>query len=97
MNKSEPTEKQRRLFSEMMLHAFVEIRSLAWQGNAEQAADLADAFHNLPVYMFSPEFDWELFRNGFLKPYQNKYSRPPHQVHYDYLAMLDEIESLSGG
>lgn len=96
MNKSEPTEKQRRLFGEMMIQALVEIRMLARQGKAEQAADLADAFHNLPAYMFSPEFDWALFRNGYLKPYQDKYSRPPHEVQRDYLAMLEEIENVEG-
>lgn len=92
MSKYEPTEKQKRLFGEMMLYAFLEIRTLGWEGKAEQAAELADAFHNLPVYMFSAEFDWDLFRYGFLKPYQDKYSRHPDEVQRDYLAMLDEIE-----
>ncbi len=37
-----------------MLHdALVVIRILGWQGKGQQAGDLADAFHNLPVYLGS--------------------------------------------
>lgn len=94
MSKYQPSEKQKRYFGEMLQGALLEIRTLGWEGKAEQAGDLADAFHTLPTYMFSAEFDWRLFRNGFLKPYQDKYSRAPHQAHRDYLAMLDEIENI---
>jgi len=33
----------------MMHYAFIEMRLLGWGGKAEQVADLADAFHNLPA------------------------------------------------
>jgi hypothetical protein len=70
----------------MMYHAFVEIRALGWSGRGEEAADLADAFHNLPhdVYRYG---GWDA--NGFraaLRDYQQKYSNT-----MDYLGMLDRI------
>ena len=70
-----PTDEQRKLLCDMMHHAFVEIRSLGWEGKAAQAADLADAFHNLPKEMYGwggwskPKF------RGMLEAYHQKYRR----------------------
>lgn len=87
-----PTDAQRRQLCEMMHHAFVEMRLLGWVGKPEQAADLADAFHNLPVEMWRDDFSFQLFRDAFLSAYQQKY--PEGRIR-DYVAMLDEI-SASG-
>ena len=46
------TDAQRKKLSEMMYWAFLEIRLLGSGGKAQQAADLADAFHNVPTGMW---------------------------------------------
>jgi hypothetical protein len=80
-----PNDKQREALGDMMHRAFVEIRALGWAGRAEQAADLADAFHNLPKEMYGwGRWDVGTFR-AMLKHYQDKYGGG------DYLAMLDRI------
>jgi len=81
-----------------MIHfAFVEIRLLGSTGKAEQAADLADAFHNLPREMWRENFSLEYFRDAFLVDYQEKY---PDQRIKNYIAvvnrMLDEGEDYRG-
>lgn len=68
--------------------ALAEIRRLGWEGNAEQAADLADAFHNLPKEMWKEDFALESFRDLFLKDYQDKY---PNGNVRKYLATVDQI------
>ena len=73
---------------ELIAFAFIEPRMLGWEGKAEQVADLADAFHNLPRVMFWDNFDWSMAR-GMMQSYLNKW--PDHR--YDYVAMLDAIHS----
>ena len=85
------SEHQIRLMSKMLHRVLIEIRGLGRDGKAEQAADLADAFHNLPVYMFSDDFDWSLFRS-FVEEYLTKYSLPKERWPFDYLTALDSIE-----
>jgi hypothetical protein len=72
-----------------MRQAFVEIRWLGWSGEAEQAADLADAFHNLPQCMWRDDFSLQFFRDAFLAVYRQKYP-----TGRDYIAMLAEIISM---
>ena len=70
MEDSRLTDAQIKMFCQMMHKAFEEIRSLASVGFPEQAAALADAFHNLTVYLFSPDFSWEktkMFIAGYQK------------------------------
>jgi hypothetical protein len=75
----------------------VEIRLLGSTGKAEQAADLADAFHNRPRGMRRENFSLEYFRDAFLVDYQEKY---PDQRIKNYIAvvnrMLDEGEDYRG-
>jgi hypothetical protein len=71
----------------MLFNALLEIRGLGSEGKAQQAADLADAFHNLPVYLWSDEFSLSIFRH-FLEAYQQMY---PERGSFDYVKMLDEI------
>ena len=82
-----PTQQQRQNPGKMLSYALPEIRGLGNSSKAEQAADLADAFHNLPVYLWSDDFSLVVFRE-FLQEYQRKY---PETGSYDYLAMLDEV------
>jgi|SRR5215468_10339532 len=91
-NESKPlSEKQIRLMGKLLQRAFLEIRYLGRQGMAEQAADLADAFHNLPTYMFTQEFSWSILRE-FLEEYQKQYPGPKEHSYFDYLFFLDRIE-----
>lgn len=85
------TEAQRQKLCEMIQQAFIEIRLLGWGGKAEQAADLADAFHNLPRDMWRDDFSLQFFRDAFLVAYQKKY---PTRVVRDYVAMVDEIIAM---
>jgi len=48
-----PTARQRELLGDMIHAAFVEVRVLGQAGHAEQAADLADAFHNISKVRWS--------------------------------------------
>jgi hypothetical protein len=88
-----PTDAQRKKLCEMMHYAFIEMRLLGWGGKAEQAADLADAFHNLPRDMWREDFSLRFFRDAFLKVYQQKY--PEGRVR-DYVTMVDEIAAMVG-
>jgi hypothetical protein len=82
-----PTDAQRRDLSKMLSFAIIEIRLLGYEGKSEQAADLADAFHNLPLDMWSDNFSLSFFRDCFLKAYQEKYP----QCSTDYVVMADKI------
>ncbi|MGH9753461.1 MAG: hypothetical protein ACREA2_11815 [Blastocatellia bacterium] len=82
------TEHQRQELCKILFNALLEIRMLGREGKAEQAADIADAFHNLPIYLWSDKFSLSLFRR-FLEEYQQKYSE--RRMGFDYVKMLDEI------
>lgn len=93
-NICEPNNEQKQALGKMLHCALLEIRVLGWENKAQQAADLADAFHNLPTFMYSSEFDWSVFRY-FIQTYQTKYPRPEGS-HLDYVTNLSEIEKLGG-
>jgi hypothetical protein len=88
------TEGQRQKLCEMLYAALIEMRMLGWAGKSEQAADLADAFHNLPTGMWQNDFSLIFFRESFLVPYQRKY---PEERVRDYVAMVDEVIAMKGG
>ena len=92
--KTKPTEQQRQLFAEMMYQAFLEVRGLGFQGKSEQAAALADAFHNLPITMYYPNFDWARSRRYF-KAYNNEYPSGLETRTADYVAMHDRVQAIS--
>ena len=92
MMSSEPTEQQRHLFCEMMYRAFIEMRGLGFQGKSDQAAALADAFHNLPLMMYQPNFDWAMSRRYF-EAYNNEYPSGPETRTADYVAMHDRVQA----
>lgn len=86
-----PNEAQQKKLCSMLHLALVHIRTLAGAGRAEQAADLADAFHNLPHEIWRDYFSISYFREAFLGPYYRKW---PDRHEPDYLSLLDEIERL---
>jgi hypothetical protein len=86
-----PNEPQRKKLCDMLHFALSDIRQLGYTGNAAQAADLADAFHNLPQEIWADYFSISFFREAFLVPYYRKW---PTRGPYDYLALLDEVEEL---
>ena len=81
------TEVEQQQFTKMLSFALLEMRILGWNGRAEQAADLADAFHNLPAFLWSDEFSISFFRE-FLNSYQEKYKEASR---FNYVNMLDRI------
>ena len=84
-------EEQRRLLGKVLYRALLEMRILGWEGKANQSADLADAFHNLPLQIYSPNFSWDILRT-FLESYQTRYPRTSDSG-FDYLFFLEKIES----
>ncbi len=92
--KAEPTQQQRRLFCEMMHRVFGEIRGLGFQSKFEQAAALADAFHNLPITIYQPSFDWAMSRRYF-EAYNNEYPSGLETRTADYVAMHDRVQAVA--
>jgi hypothetical protein len=82
------TDAHRRKLGELLYFALAEIRSLGCAGKSQQAADLADAFHNLPKDMWKEEFSLEFFRDAFLAAYHEKYQGQPGR---NYVAVVNEI------
>lgn len=80
------SENEQRALLEALHRALVEIRFLASQGRAQQAAELADAVHNVPVHLhaFASERGTVI---GALRQYQQAYPRPQGD-YFDYLAIL---------
>ena len=79
---------QRKKLGELLHNALVEIRELGRAGKAEQAADLADAFHNMPNDMWDDDFALEQFCDLYLKGYQAKYSEGRI---YDFTGLIEQI------
>ncbi len=88
-----PSEKQREMLCDMIHSAFVELRLLGRDGEAQQAADLADAFHNIPKEMYGwGSFTWDAFR-GMLAHYQRKWRVEGRPTGPDYVWMLDQVRA----
>jgi hypothetical protein len=80
------TNEQRQQLCEMIAQAFLDMRGLALQGKTQQAFDLADAFHNLPVMMWSSGFKVMYSRSHF-----STYQQYHAETNTDYVAMHDAI------
>lgn len=79
-----PSEEQREKLCELIYWAFLEIRLI----DAQQAYDLADAFHNLPKEMYG-HGKWSVPRTrAFLVHYQDKHRG---KIKYNYVAAFDKI------
>lgn len=81
------TDDERQKFCEMIYRAFLEIRILGWDGKAAQAAELADAFHNVPNMMWSENFSLDFFRI-FLEGYQQQF---PESEGINYPKLFDRL------
>ena len=88
-----PNEMQRRKLCELLHVVFVDIRNIAGSGAAQQASDLADAFHNLPHEIWAPYFSFSYFRKAFLDPYSRTWSEAVGDSKYHRL--LAEAEALA--
>ena len=91
---AQPNERA-PLLLEMLRCALLDIRILARNGHAQQASDLADAFHNLPAGVFRDGFDVPRFRDGLIA-YARAYPDPTTR-RFDYVAMLDQAGADSAG
>jgi hypothetical protein len=79
------TDNEREALCRMLHFALCEVRLLGLAGKAQQASDLADAFHCLPDLLWSRNFSLGFFRK-FLEGYQSLY---PERGGFDYVKMLD--------
>lgn len=68
-----PTELERQHLARLLYLALCELRVLAREGRTEQAEDLAEAVHNIPLLMYTEKFSFKVFHE-FLERYQQKYS-----------------------
>jgi hypothetical protein len=73
----------------MLYRAFLQIRMMGWAGKAEQAAELADLFHNLPQEMWRDYFSVSFLRRSLLE-YQSRHSCGVQT----FLNLLDEVDRL---
>ncbi|HEY0172570.1 MAG TPA: hypothetical protein VGB98_16225 [Pyrinomonadaceae bacterium] len=86
-----PTEQERRKFCELLYRALLDLRLLCLRGQAQQAADLADAFHELPALLWSETFSPALFRK-YLEGYEQKYPG----ADFKYVSMFDNLFRAEG-
>jgi len=86
-----PSEAQREQLAILIHDALVEIRALGAQGRATQAADLADAIHNLPREIYGWGSWSQAITRGMLEVYQQKYHHEDYLGKRDYVAMFDRI------
>jgi len=86
-----PTDAERKNLSRLMYLAFVDVRALALNGNSQQAKDLAEAFHNIPLLMYTPDFSFKVFRD-FLQNYRQKYT---NQARFDYLREWEKLNAAA--
>ena len=92
-----PNEEQKSRLARMLYCALVDIRLAAGGINTELAADLADAFHNLPNDLFGLSiWDAESFRSN-LEYYDEKYNNTGSAIFTKYLDEFDSIYPDIGG
>lgn len=75
---------------QLLSEVLVAIRILGFQGKSEQVHDLADAFHNLPIYLESEDFSFRMLRDS-VKSYQRKY---PSSELYDFFNFLERLDRI---
>jgi hypothetical protein len=80
-------EAQRKKLGELIHNVLVEIRELIRKGKAQQAAELADAFHNLPNDLWDDDLALEQFCDLYLKDYLTKY---PREI-YDFEGLIEQV------
>jgi hypothetical protein len=86
-----PTDAERKNLSYLMYMAFCELRMLSLRGHAERAKDLAEAFHNIPLLMFTDEFSFQAFKE-FLTRYQEKHKET---AQFNYLQEWEKLTATT--
>jgi hypothetical protein len=86
-----PTDAERKFLSRLMYLAFVDMRALVLHGNPQQAKDVAEAFHNIPLLMYTDDFSFKVFQ-GFLQNYQQKYSE---KARFNYLQEWEKLNATA--
>ena len=76
-----PTDTERKNLSRLIYLAYTDIRALILDGQPQQAKDLAEAFHNVPLLMHTDKFSFKAFRD-FLERYQQQYA---DKARFNYL------------
>ena len=82
-----PTEAERQRLARLMYLAFCDLRILAREGKSEQARALAEAFHNVPLLMYSKDFSFSVFRS-ILEHYQATFKG---NLRFNYLHELEKF------
>ena len=78
----------------MIYLALVDVHSLLLNGQVEQATAIAEAYHNLPLFLYSDQFSFVALRAA-LQGYREKYGSA---ARVDYVAEMDRVavgDSLS--
>ena len=95
MNDTLPTEQQRKLLSEIVSDAFVEIRHLCRSNLAVQAEDLADLMHNIPKEMHGHgRWSWDL-NQGLAAGYAARWASGESPPLFDYASRISSIRAAS--
>ena len=86
------TEDERQRLNHLMYLAFIDIRGLTVKSDRhQQAHDLADAFHNVPLQLFGDHFSIPAFLS-FLSHYQQKYEG---KLTIDYLKEWEKLNTTT--
>jgi len=86
-----PTETERQKLSRLLYLAFVDVSALILVDQPQQAKDLAEAFHNIPLLMHTGDFSFKAFRD-FLESYQQKYA---DKARYNYLQEWEKLNAAA--
>ena len=70
-----PSENQRRALSRLAYVAFLDMRMLGREGKGQQVVDLAEAFHNLPLMLWTEDFSMNC-QHDFLQRYRRNTASP---------------------
>lgn len=84
------TEAQRERMCRLLGTALTEIRALGWDGKQDQATALADAFHNVPVLIWTAHFS----PNHLGRQLSEYHSRFGGSGYADYPRLLAEAVDL---
>ena len=83
----QPTKQQTQSLLELLANAMLELRLLGWGGDAQQAGDLANALHNLPIAVYDSAYDWTTIYAS-LTVYEQRYSG---KTMFNYAAFFKSI------
>lgn len=82
------TEQERQSLGQLLYYALLDIRILGWEGKAEQAADIADTFHNMVNLLWSDRFSFSGLQL-YVEAYEEKYGITKYSQHLEQLNLID--------